>query len=101
MGNSFRGQVLWYNPKTGKGTLIAEKDSHETRFFVCDFQGGPPERGAWVTYDVGLDTSGRTKAVRITPSGQSDGLVKIKMKEDTGPQSCKRLYARFTNNRFW
>ncbi len=96
-----RGQVLWFNPKLRRGLLVVEGTAQEVRFYLCDFQGGTPEKGDCVTFDLGLDTAGRTKAIRITPSEEGDDFVRIKVKMFGDLYEHKDRYARPKYKKFW
>ena len=69
MSNQVRGIIKWYHTTKHIGFLVTDKDNREVFIHINDCVGFTPEAGLLVEFEIGLDTKGRSKAIKIKRVG--------------------------------
>ena len=68
-----RGVIKWYHITKHIGFLVTDSDNREIFIHINDCIGFTPEAGIPVEFELGLDTKGRSKAIRIKRVGVNHG----------------------------
>jgi len=69
-----KGVIKWYHTTKHIGFLVTDSDNREVFIHINDCLGFTPEAGMPVEFEIGLDTKGRSKAIRIKRVGVGVGV---------------------------
>jgi len=69
MSERIRGVIKWYSTKKHLGFLVTNEGNREIFIHINDCLGFVPGIGMPVEFEIGLDTKGRSKAIRIKRVG--------------------------------
>ena len=64
-----QGVIKWYHTTKHIGFLVTDNDNREIFIHINDCLGFTPRAGMPVEFEMGLDTKGRSKAIRIKRVG--------------------------------